>query len=566
MMSYNLLAFYEESGTNPAWVHIDTAAGEARTLLNMTGHWGKSAVPFGGKLYFGSGNTVKEFDPTTGGLRTVGTSSDSTIYTGCRAPDGILYFGTHDDGMLIEYNPTTDTFADLGRMDLEGPGYQYSYSLAADEDFVYVGLGQSPWYLGVYNRATGEKTLYFKNGGGSSGVSVGVDGTVWYGNYKMVDGTPESGHVKPEMIPSYWQSGANSDHLTWPEEIGYEIDLTDANPLPDAPAKIRWRAANGTWLEHAAPTLPLASQVLKRVYSFDATRLLIITAAYGPMALYTPSTGEIEILGWTDKSLYDAVEHDGLWHLSGYAGVTITWDPSQPWTVTPDNQITNGEITNPIYGCGIAKYHHYSAVGSDGLIYIGVTHERDSVGASLGWYNPATPGASVQRIREGLERWYPRGVAAVDSLIVMSTQSMDGLDGELVVLDTTTKIVIDRQTPLADLAYTSTGTIVRVSDTDLVGVIGTAAYRWNVASNTQVWRVTLPAAAMAGVSTIDRRIEVAPDGKIYFFIGTKIYALDPTDGAVVTVCNENVQGNVFWHQGQMYVYGTTKLRRLDISG
>lgn len=562
-MSYNLIFPYVADGKSPALVHINTETGLGSTITNANDYWPKSCVPYNGKLYFGAGNTLKEFDPTTEVIRNLGNSGDSNIYAGRAAPDGVLFFGTHDEGRLCSYNTNTDTFTDHGRMDENGPSYQYGYSIAADNNYVYVGLGQSPWYLGVYNRNSEEKTLYFKESGTSGSISVGTDESIWWGGYKMIDGVPTSGQPAVAKIGAHEQSGANIDHTTWSDDIGYEVDLSDAIPVGDIPAIIRWKASGApTWNEYTSDSLPISEQVLKRVYSFDSNRLLLITAAYGPMALYTVSDGSVEILGWTDKSLYDAVKHsNGKWYLSGYAGITLEWDPTQPWTVSPDNPIQSGVDTNPRYACGIAKYHHYSCVGSDNVVYIGVTHERDSVGASLGWYDPDNPIASAPRIREGLERWYPRGLVSVGDYIVMSAQSMDGLDGELIILDTESKSILGRQIPLPDLDYNNPGFLVSVSSSDVIGIVGDYAYRWNIVTNSLVWQITLPKTAMNNISTIDRRAEIAPDGKIYFFGEAIIYALSPSDGEITAAYNENVQGNVFWHQNQLYVYGNTHLRK-----
>lgn len=541
-------------------VDADTGTATRGSLVGLIAP--KTAVPSGGFLYVAARNRLYRCDPVNGGAVLMGAVQDSSLYCGAAAPDGVLFFGSYPGGRVLGYDPAAESVIDYGRMDTDGP-IQYAYSIAADETHVYVGLGQSPWYLAVLNRATGERTLHFKDESISTRhVERAEDGTLWYGADKLVDGELVSGQTKTAVIPYYEQSGANIDKTTWAARIGYEVNLDDAVPLTNKPAVIRWRAVGEqTWQEYAPAAPPLYPQVIHRVYPFDSTRLLCLSAAYGPVYLYTPATKQVEILGSPTRSLYAASKIADKWYFSGYPAATYEYDPAQPWTLT-DSSADHAQ-TNPRSVFPVSKYHEYSAVGSDGRLYVAVRHERDSVGGELGWYDPTTEqGGSL---REPLARWYPRGFAAVGSKIVYSGGNLDGLDGRLFVFDVSDPAAVEREiTPLQDFA--SAGCIIGVGGTDVIGLANVAAYRQNVVTGAEIWRVALPNGAMDAIEYRSRKAEIAPDGLVYFYIGTSIYALDPADGTLtVAVEDGGAQGVITRHNGTAYIYGTTELRRIKFA-
>lgn len=561
-MTYKLVVDYQGSSGSSAVV-IDTETGLYPTVTYPTGNFmPKTAVPLGGLLYFASTDSLIELDPVAGTTNLIDVTTDTTFYCGCAAPDDVLFFGTYPAGHLVEYNPGTATFTDHGRMDAAG-GAQYVYSIAADANYVYCGMGQDPRYVVVYNRTTSEKIIYLKGEVTTfPNVTVGVDGTYWYGSNKMIAGVPTPTSPLPAMTPWYWMSGSNVSLPTWASEIGFEVNLDDAIPLTDIPAVILWRETGAAeWETAESATLPMRDETIFRLYAYDATRLLCLSFQYGSVFLYTPSTEAVEVLGFPQYSLYDATQIGSKWYLSGYPTGTLEWDPAQAWTLSdssPDKTLTNPRIV-----AEINKYHRYSVVGSDGRLYLGIEHIRDSVGGEFGWYNPTTE--AVGSLRDPLARWAPRGLAAVGTKLVYSGLSLDGLDGQLFVFDVTDPTTVERSiAPLPDADYTTPGCIVRVSDTDVVGIAGVRAYRWNVVADTSVWDITLPAQAMGNIASVDRRIEVAPDGKIYFFMVGAVYRLAPSDGALTWVCDNTTQAPIIWHDGLAYLYGATTLRKMTL--
>jgi hypothetical protein len=267
------------------------------------------------------------------------------------------------------------------------------------------------------------------------------------------------------------------------------------------------------------------------------------------------------VLGSPQNSLYAALPHGGKWYLSGYPSATYEYNPAQPWTLT--DTTTDHTATNPRrLPLQIGKYHYFSAAGSDGRVYVAANHERDSVGGELGWCDPADD--ATGSLREPLARWAPCGLAAVGTRIVYSGNSLDGEEGTLFVVSVSDPATIERTiTPLTGLPYDEAGYIVRVSDTDVVGVAGFNAYRVNVVTGVRLWLVTLPEQAMGGFNTFNRRAELAPDGYIYFYGGTSVYRLNADTGTLRLVAeNAGAQGLITWRGGTAYIYGTTELRRI----
>lgn len=559
-MAYRFVFHYSTLGVNPMTAFVDTAAAEHRAAVNAA--LPKTFVPLGGKMYFAVGNTVRVYDPADGSVTTLGTVADTTIYCGTTSSDGKVVFGTHPQGRAVLLDPVTGTLTDYGRTDVDG-GTQYAYSIGADAGYIYVGLGQDPWYLGIVNRSTGEKTLYYKDSElDAVNVARAVDGTLWYGTDKLIGGAPVAGQQKPAEVPWYEQSGANIDATTWAARIGYEVDLDEADAYTNKPPVIRWRAVGAQdWTEYAPQNVPLTPQTIFRVYPYDANRVLCLSNGYGPVYLYNTTTKAVEVLGSPQRSLYAASKIGTKWYLSGYPAATYEYDPAQPWTLSKSS--ADHSTTNPRAVAPFSKYHEFSVAGSDGRLYVGVRHERDSVGGEMGWYDPSDD--STGSVRDPLAAWSPRGLVAVGDRIVWSGNSLEGDPGTLFVFNVSDPATVERTIqPHSDLAYTSAGCIVAVSETDVIGLSGVRAYRVNVVTGAEVWRVTLPGDVMADVGYRNRQAEVAPDGNLYFYIGADVYRLVPSVGALTRVCDGGAQGVIMWHGARAFVYTTTRLRELVI--
>lgn len=92
-------------------------------------------------------------DTVTNTVTKVAEYPDHFIWTAAAAPDGTIYLGCSDPGRVWEYDPVTGESRDLGQ---PAPGEQYVRGIAADDAFVYCGIGSNAHLIAI-DRVTGEK-------------------------------------------------------------------------------------------------------------------------------------------------------------------------------------------------------------------------------------------------------------------------------------------------------------------------------------------------------------------------------------------------------------------------
>lgn len=540
-------------------IHLDSGA--ARTLAGATGRPSdKTAAVIDGVLYLGSSNPGQLLAINGETSRVIGNCGDRDYYTGTVSADGRLWLGTYPKGTLEIYDPATDKLTRVGEFDAEFTAPQYVYTLVSDGRYAYAGMGQDPWYLAVIDTQTGEARQFFKDDDLSAKhVGAAADGSgLYYSSYQLIDGEPVAAQKVPALKAWYAPNNVIIDKSGF-AGAGVDLDLDQAAAVTGRAPLVRWRRGDGDWQQAKITGLQTAPATIKRVISVG-DKLLVITGAYGPLAWYDPNTKAYDVIGWTQRSLYDALQVGTDIYLSGYTAVTLRWDTTQAWTLTPST--TDFKASNPRQVAAWHKYHYYQATDANGLLWVGIQHERDSTGAELGWYDPATE--AVGSLRDEFVDWTARSLAAVGDWIVFSGLSRLGGDGQLFVIDPATKQVARTYTP--PTGTTDAGVIAAVTNTDVVGVRGTVAYRLNIETGAVIWHKTLPAVAL-GMSWYDRRLATAPDGWLWFAIGSSIYKLNPADGELVKVVTDaGAPLNVCFHKGDPYLYGGTTIRKVILPG
>lgn len=556
-------------------INLETEATHLTTIPGGRGVIGKPAawLPDSGKLILANDESaVIEYDPATQVVREIDNFPDIVAYVATISTDGRVFWGTYPDARVVEYNPATDAIIDHGPCNPDFGAPQYGYTIGVDPacTHVYIGPGQLPWYLAVLELATGEYTVYFENDMDTFGaVYTSVDRSeIWYRRitggvskyYTLIGGVvTESTDPRPSFLGPYNPANIDTGMAEWLARYNIEFDLSDALPTSATPdAVIRWREGEGAWNEVTISGIQLNAQILKRVYPYDADRLLCFSGSYGPAFLFNPTTGESELLGWTNRSLYDARRIGSKWYLNCYPSTSLEWDPAQPWTLTEGT--IDRTTTNPRDIIQVHKYHFYSTEGPDGWLYLGVNHVRDSIGGDLGWFDPVTEAKG--HLREGFEIWSPRGIVTVGDVLVYSGYSQNKEthpDGQLIIFDPDTKSIVDSITPLPGENIRDAGCIVAIGE-DVVGATGTRAYRYTIATKTPVWIVDLPGLAFGTMYYYDRRMEVAPDGLIYLYLDNDIYTLNPTTGEAIKVRASTMPAGIFWHNGVGYIENGTDLR------
>lgn len=569
----HLILFFSGTATFQA-VDVNLDSGAVKVAEMAPGGAGPNATILhsNGKLYVGSGH-LTEYDPETGAARVVAKLAESSQWV-IEGDDGGVYIGETTKGYVERYDPYTDVLENFGIMDDPGPPYyRYAYTLGADDRYVYVGMGQRPWYLVIYDRQTEEQKVYWKQPEQPRTIAVhrGTAGG-WFTQspegrwYRLENGEPVAvpAGQKPEVVPYYFRGRVVSEPAQWEKLFGYQIDLGEA--VPDTGTQgvvtVRWRnRGEGEW-RAASAQVRTRPDLLHRIYPLNETKLLVISRSYGPLATFDTVTGGVSVLGRTQRSLFDAVRvEDGTWFLAGYPAATLRWDPARPWSLVYSTPNPNNPTVNPFMLPGFHKYHYYLARGADGRVYVGVHHERDSVGGELGWYDMATNGRGS--LREPFLRHDVRHLIAVEggNKIVYSSVAIEaGLEARLFVFDVASGRIEREIVPLPGAS--ALDKLVEVEPGVVLGVAGTRLFKVHVRNGEVHYVKDLGGEAFRGLRTYDHRLPVGPDGWVWLYIDNSICRIRPEDGAIERVLEAKPPQNLVFFNHDLYLYGTSSLRRI----
>jgi len=254
--------------------------------------------------------------------------------------------------------------------------------------------------------------------------------------------------------------------------------------------------------------------------------------------------------------------------IAGYPGTyLVEYDPAKPWThftSTPTHQEPplNSPASNPreCYRLGeFTQTHHArgSAIGADGLIYVGGHAERSHVGGGLVWWDRADrkPGG----LREPFLVQDCAGLAAArdGELIIYSSAPVTDpsgkiprpKDAKLFILDTAKKEVTDEIVPLQGLR--SCGPIAAIGG-KVFGVGRSADGHVFYAVDLETGKTTFSRPIGARTSNL----KVGPDGRLYTFIGNTLTRIDPAKLTLEALGTVEKTGNIEFLGRDIYLTGT----------
>lgn len=556
-------------------VDINLKTGQVNVAEASPGRPGPQATILhaDGKIYLGSGapGFFLVYDPVAGQTRQIHRLADNGAQYISQGDDGAIYLGECVKGYVERYDPKDGSLENYGIIDDPGPPYyRYAYTLGSDGRYIYIAMGQMPWYLVILDRQTRSQKVFWKDPNNAYvGVFRGRDGG-WYASrsvkngpktfYRLRGDTPEPVSQAPPGAPQHIPLG-------WPTPPAYEFDYSEA--IPDSStggrATVRWRQQGTSEWRQASATLRLGPFDLKRLYPAPEGKLFGFTSFYGPVFTFDPRNEEIAILGRPQRSLYDALYTAGEWFLVGYPAATLRYDPKRPWNLGTPGTDLNDPLTNPraVKGLASSKYHYYLAAGGDGFIYYGGHHERDARGGLLGWFHPQT-GVSGS-LREPFLEQDVSDLLAVQQgeQIVCSSRSItSGQDGKLFVFDVQTKTVLREIVPLA--GQRDAGKLVEVEPGVVVGVSSgspsSRVYKVDVRQGRLLWDKELAGRAFGNVRGYDRRLIKGPDGYLWLYVDQTICRLNPADGSLERLMAAPPAGNLLFYNRDLYIYGSDKIR------
>jgi hypothetical protein len=573
-----LLYYVADYGTYPLQI-LDVNLGKATTRLTNAalGRPGaRGTVLRDDTIYLGTSDAngkgyFVQYNPTTGNVRPIAELSGKGAQFCENGADGWTYIGEITRGEVDRYNPATDRFERLGRMDTNYTGVlQYADSLGADGRYVYVGLGQLPWYLAVYDTQTGRKTLYWKEAGDTAGTVYRGKSGGWYYRrqgpatknagvwYQLKSGVPTQIASPPALYPDFERGGVVDDACSHTSSTGLEVNLDGAYPTDtDNRAVVKWREAGAKdWKSAGASRFHVMPVNIRRLYSWGSTNLFGFADFYGPAFLYDPGLRAITVLGRPQFSLYDALFEHGMVFLSGYPAVTLCYDPAKPWSLAGSTGNKSSEDVNPHQVAAFHKYHYYSALGADGFVYVGVHHERNSTGGELGWYDPRT--GTKGSLREPFLNDDVRDLkpALGGTKLVYASNT-----GKLFVFDVARKRIERTITPIPGME--ALDKVTEVAPGILFGAVSNRIYEVDIRTGEVLWLRTLPGEAFgADIRIYDHRLVLGPDAYVWMFIGNALFRINPAEGSLQKIV-DMPGGNPVFHNGDLYVYRGPNLFRIS---
>ncbi len=564
-------------------LHLNLTTGVARRVPAILGRPGPhTPLYYDGKYYVASSDPgyFFQYDLATGSGRQIAKLGQLHSQTSRVGDDGCIYIGevygggslpAGSGGGVERYNPATDEWVNFGSMDPSHLGQQYAYTLGADLRYIYVGLGQIPWYLAIYDRQTGALSHYWKAEGDRAGTVRRALAGGWYYErinaagirswYLLENGVPTE--VPYSSVPplQHWaerQEGMSTDQSLFPSLFGYEIDLEDAyvHSYNSATATVRWKAVSDTvWSSTSVSGMTIGPSIIKRLVSLGPDEMLGITDLYGPQFLYDTDNHTSSLMGWSHRSIYDILLTPDDAYYSGYTAAFLRHDPSAPWTVSASNPVSS--TTNPQaigFPSGVAgKYNFYMAQAADEKVYVGIHHERNSTGGALGWYDPTlgtTDGLRTPFVNDDVADLL--AVAGGSKILYSSNALAPNTVGRIFVFDVATQTIT--HTWNCPTGAASAGKLVEVAPGEIVGVTGDRIYRMNYTTGALIYDEPLGGTAFGTVRGYDRRIVIGPDGYLWLFVGNTLCRVDLATAAKETVLTTPSSSFIF--QGErLYLFG-----------
>jgi len=556
-------------------VDINLDTGSARVVDGVLGRpgWQTTIVHSNGKVYDATGapGYLMVYDPQLGTSQSIARLADNNAQCVIEGDDGAIYIGEAIIGYVERYDPKTGAWENYGIIDDPGPPYyRYAYTLGSDGRYIYIAMGQNPWYLVIYDRVQKTQKTFGKDakpknvtirrglkGGWYASCTEPGGKKIWYRLHGGQD--PQLQARDPEVLSTQ----IFPKFTTLPK---YQIDLSEAIPYGTngGRVKIRWRKSGSLAWQEASVQVRIGPFDIKRLYPVSEKQFFGFTSFYGPMFTWQPQPPQLTILGKSPISLYDALFDAGEWFLVGYPSAGLRYNPKLPWNPSSRNPFPNPrliEVPSPK-----AKYFFYLTQGADGNIYFGGQHERDSVGGSLVWLNPKTSLTGV--LRQPFMKHSVSDLIAAEGgrKIIFSSYGVEkGIDAKIFIFDVEQKKITGDFAPLPGV--NDTGKILEVAPGVVIGVVAktpkSIIYKADLKQRQVIWKKELTGLAFGAVRGSDRRLLKGPDSHIWLYLKDTICRLDPGDGSLQQVMEAPPAGNLLFVGNDLFIYGGTELRKVS---
>ncbi|MCS7254381.1 MAG: hypothetical protein RMK18_08290 [Armatimonadota bacterium] len=479
------------------------------------------------------------------------------------------------------------------------PNPCWGYSGGADDRYIYIASGKIPWYLIAFDREKRKWSVLAETEpvGGYIGVSQRHDGcvaTVTRGEGKQ---TERYWLYEGKLIPMKSANetppwGKMEGLIKFPKKPEIKADFVD--PDADGWAEIWVRISEEgsyEWKRYRYQ-VPLYPQSIYRLREMHDGRLFGTCGAYLGNFIYDPKENKAVHLGKCQLSHYSTAFFMGKIYMSGYPNSPLyVFDPSSPWTtgkiiegrlISDDDPKANPRRLFYMGSINLAGTHkmYAAAVGADGKIYFGGRWIRNGECGGLAWYDPKT--GEFGGIWRPFSNYQITHIAPVNNgeILVISTKAVNDPvlgkpkpeQGALLFFDTRKMELVGKFEPVARAR--GTGPIVSVGGSLVMGWTenpedprSSILYLVDVNFPRIVYSHRLPFPLPVAIGSNQQEpwdFRLGPDGKVWTFIENVLVRIEPKDGSIQPVGRLNIGGPLAFSNGEVYLGGTTTLRRIKL--
>lgn len=527
-------------------------------------------------------------------------AADKAVQVAFTAPDGIAVFGTATRGTIFTVDPADDAVTDYGVIDPPAGNatctgcYRYVYIVAADATHIYALMrdaNDATWWLVIVRRSDGAQTSCFRDQAFTSGeLYPSADGTaIWYkggGQWYRLDTTDGACPATPAAPPAlkpwykpsdvYFASNDGNAHTVALFDADIDDSAASADESTSGNATLRYRLPAGTGdyttISRAFTTYP---SPLSRLAAADGGAYLS-SGSYGPVSTFDGASSTAHGRMVT-QSTYAITTVGNVVYFSGYPNTTYKWSPGAAWTLTNSNNTacSAGTPSNPCVAfSGWGKHHLYSGAGSDGLLYVASSYQReDRAGGDIGWIASNGTTGSVEFPCDEPASFAPLSNGSTFAYSSSADGGYFGCSntvGKLLIFDVSTKTVTHEWTPVAGSG--SQGRVVGALDGDVLGLVTAfptagkyTLYKINPTTGVHAaWSPKEIVGVVFGASSsYNQRLTLGPDGQVWFWDSAHLKRVDPATGTV-SVCAGGIPGigySEYVGSSLYFVTGGTTLKR-----
>jgi len=520
---------------------------------------------------------------------------------------------------IYQIDPATGHLTDYGPVGPAVRGSPYAMGIAADNRYVYVAYGKTPWRLLAYDRKTGQaRELLSVPSQGGIGVQQLAKGCA---------ASATTGKGLDAKRTEYWLHGGKAipkgetdDRPPWggsadpPPRVAPSLpkpifDLAEADPTtnPDGSAVFRYRFTQTEQWKDLRFKPPTYGATITSLFALPDGRIFGGNMDRGGFFLYDPRTDRTTYLGRIALAHHCTALLDGRLYLAGYpGGILWEYDLNRPWTATYAEDKSKGTARrgsarkrepeeNPRFLCQLRDYcgiHRAvsAATGADGRVYFGGAWYRDGKGGGFAWWDPRR-GQGDGFWKELSTYQVAHMTATADAgYIVISTMVVPDLvlnkptpkQAKLFVFDTNQRRVAREIEPVASAV--STGLVAPGQGDRIVGMTrdpadeshfllygvdigsGTVVYRKRIAAPPISKNISQPVAQHCG-------FQRGPDGCVWLLHMGRLARINPDDGSFEIVGKlvdsgsddgkqERLLGTMAFSGPDIYISGSEHLRRI----